>query len=376
MRHGEPDNPAGRPATARARTVVVVQELLTEYRVPFHTQLRDALAAHGVVYELVHGSGNPNAQSRNDAGRLAWAAVQHNRYFGPFVWQSMSRRLLRSDLVIVEQANRLLLNYLLLAARTFRGPKVAFWGHGWNHQANTRRVRDIFKRSLLRSPDHWFAYTAGVAEYLRQCGVSPARITDVQNSVETGCLLGAGCGKVSKNALFVGGLIEDKRIPLLLEAADIVHRFIPEFSLTMIGSGPYAGLVTAAVADRPWLKSLGADHGSLRDEKLSSAELILMPGLVGLVAVDSFAARAPIVTLAHSQHSPEYEYLVDGENAIVVEEDTAAAFATAVINVLQNPEQLAQLRRGCVASAMQYNLGEMVTRFCAGILVALEDRDA
>ena len=42
---------------------------------------------------------------------------------------------------------------------------------------------------------------------------------------------------------------------------------------------------------------------------LSRANLMLIPGLVGLAVVDSFAAQCPVVTTDFRGHSPEFEYI-------------------------------------------------------------------
>jgi hypothetical protein len=59
----------------------------------------------------------------------------HNRHFRlekvhEAVWQPVLSATRKADLVIVDQASRLLVNYVLLARQRFGGPSIALWGMG------------------------------------------------------------------------------------------------------------------------------------------------------------------------------------------------------------------------------------------------------
>src|SRR5690348_16634799 len=98
--------------------VVIVQELLAHYRTEFYERLRTALEKEGVYLELVHGAASGKRAARKDEATLPWATVVNNwsiRLSGSrhIVWQPAIGNVLRSDLTIVEQANKHILNYLL-----------------------------------------------------------------------------------------------------------------------------------------------------------------------------------------------------------------------------------------------------------------------
>jgi len=66
------------------------------------------------------------------------------------VWQPALKFLKDSDLIIVSQENRILLNYLLLIRKIFDHQKIAFWGHGRNFQnRNPRNPKELVKRFFL-----------------------------------------------------------------------------------------------------------------------------------------------------------------------------------------------------------------------------------
>src|SRR5262249_22249958 len=90
-----------------------------------------------------------------------------------------------AELVVIDQGNKHAFNYLLLALSRLGLKRVAYWGHGYNHQAGAHGASAWLKRRLLTHVDWWFAYTAGVGRYLVGQGVDPGIITVVQNTIDT-----------------------------------------------------------------------------------------------------------------------------------------------------------------------------------------------
>jgi glycosyltransferase involved in cell wall biosynthesis len=345
--------------------VVIVQETLPHYRVPFFDRLRAALAEGGVELDVVVGQPSGDAARRRDQGVLAWATTVRNRRLGRLVWQPAWRHIRGADLVILEQANRHLLGYLLFLAARFGGTPVAQWGHGADLQRAGSAWRQTLKFMMTRRASWFFAYTEGSAARVRAAGLDPRIITVVQNAVEHPAAIAVP--KVAAQCVFVGGLHAAKRVDFLLEAADHMAARVPTFHLHIIGDGVERRLIEQR--PRGHVTFHGMLSGPDRDVLLQSSQLTLMPGLVGLVALDAFAARAPLVTIASRSHSPEIEYVVDQTNGIVLPENSSAlAYASAATDLLLDPARLERLRHGCDVAASVYTLDSMVERFAEGVL--------
>jgi glycosyltransferase involved in cell wall biosynthesis len=96
----------------------------------------------------------------------------------------------------------------------------------------------------------------------------------------------------------------------------------------------------------------------------------LNPGLVGLVVLDSFVGEAPIITTTNNGiHSPEFSYIANGNNGMVVD-CMPGEYNKAVKRVMDDDEFLRKLRTGCAASAEIYTIEKMVGNFTAGIIKA------
>jgi glycosyltransferase involved in cell wall biosynthesis len=377
----------GREATTETpvQRVLIIQEHMPAFRVPFYERLRDLLAGQGVDLQLVYA---PNQRNTFLKGQLAWAEPVPIRWFGPLGWQPVLNLCRRKDLVIIQQETKYAVNPILQAWSACGGPKVAYWGHGKNFQKTAESgVSGFFKKFLAKRVDWWFAYNNLSAKVVADFGFPTERITSVGNAVDTTGMrkrlkelspenitaLRESHGIRSENvAVYTGGLYPNKRIGFLLEAAMLIRDSIPDFELIFIGDGPQRAQVKEAAAKESWIHDIGPmdDHGKV--PYWAMAKLLLMPGLVGLVVVDSFALGVPLVTTDYPFHSPEIDYLKDGENGSIVHcGDDAAPYANAVVELLRKPERIAVLKDGAVRSAEQHTIETMATSFADGVMRCL-----
>jgi glycosyltransferase involved in cell wall biosynthesis len=383
---------APRAVSVVARPVVtIVYRLLPEYRIHFYEALRSELDGRGVTLRLIYGQPDAKEATKRDVGAISWGHPIENRQLPvgtrSFLWQPCSALVRGSDLVIVEQASKLLLNYVLLAAQWMGGPKVAFWGHGRNLQHDASRLGEAVKRLVSRWPHWWFAYAEGTAEIIRRLPYPADRITVVQNAIDTTALqtmrasldnealaaLRRRSGVRSQNvAIYAGGLYAEKRIPFLLESAHALRRRLADFELIVLGAGPDQQLVEEAASKYPWIHYLGPCFGSEKVAYFGLSRVMLMPGVVGLAVVDSFALEVPLVTMELPGHGPEIEYLRHGENGLTLPmESDPEAYAAAVADLFSDGVRLERLRAGCRSAAKVYTLEAMVGRFADGVIEAL-----
>lgn len=300
----------------------------------------------------------------------------------------MDRRLRTVDLVVVEQAAQLLLNYRLLARQSRGGPSVAFWGHGRSFAAAQGAPSERLKAWTSRRAHWWFAYTDLSAGIVQELGFPGQRITVVNNSIDTTALrrdiealdaghlgrlreqLGIGEGPIG---LFLGTLREDKHLGVVIEAGRRIRQAHPDFVLLIGGNGPLASEVQEHARREAWLHYLGALSGRDRAGVLGLADVMMVPGAVGLVVLDAIVAGTPLITSRESAHGPEIAYLRNGENGLMVTGGTdPEIYAAAVSRVLSDRACLEVLVGGCRADRDEFTLEKMVSRFVSGIGQALD----
>lgn len=361
------------------------------YRLPFHERLRALLAIEGIDYKVVYSAPGKENVHKRDTVEIEWG-VKVPRLTIPstrLTWQMALKEAVGADLVIMQQENSLLLNYVFTLASMAGIKRVAYFGHGRNFQARNRNsLAERWKGVLARRCDWWFGYTEETRRHLLSVGFPDERITVFNNSVDTGALqamaasiddadaaafaasLGADSAQIG---IFVGGLYSDKRLTFLVAAADRVRARVPNFNLLIVGGGTSFDEVKAAAASRPWMIVTGPRFGREKVMLMRAAKLFLMPGLVGLAVLDAAAVGLPIVTTTYPYHSPEIAYVEDGVQGTIVQDwQDEAAYADAVATLLEDDAIRRRMAAAARETAERYTIDAMAKRFARGVVKALE----
>jgi glycosyltransferase involved in cell wall biosynthesis len=365
--------------------VCIIQPVMKQYRLPFFTSLAALLSRAEIELQVVYGTPWAEESKRNDHAELPpplGLRVRSRMLGGKLLWIPVALPWMTADLVVVEHANKNLLNYLLAVLSRMGLKRVAYWGHGRDRQADPASLGERLKSRSLHWADWWFAYTGDAARHVAQQGFNPARITVVQNAIDTGqlrALLAAvtdserarwlaelGWPVDSRIAVYCGSLYENKRLDWLMEAAERVHVRHPAFRLLIVGGGPSSPQVEDFARERDWVHWAGPRFGREKAELLTLAEMWLNPGLVGLGILDAFCARLPLLTTDLLQHGPEIEYLQPGKNGLIAAPN-AAAFANAIESLLDDPLKLAAMRAEAEAASHRYSIEAMADNFAAGV---------
>lgn len=367
--------------------VVLFQYRLLHYRMALYDGLRNACRERGINLHLVCGQASRREQTKRDEGTLPWAEMVCNRFWEvgsrDIVWQPYPSHLRSAALVIVMQENRILSNYPLLLSRLFCKRKVAYWGHGVNFQSGTPNgLREQWKRLMLTRVDWWFAYTQMTKSIVKERGYPDDRITVLDNAIdnnsfrsELASITDVDLRQIKRElqlpengsiGLFCGSLYVDKRLDLMIAAADRIRQKIPDFVLIVVGDGPDADKLHTATRTRPWLHCVGVKKGRDKAAYFRLASVIFNPGAVGLHVLDAFCAGIPMATTRDARHGPEIAYLFHGVNGINTD-GTVEAYADAVIALLEDQNYYRDIGEAALRSADHYTLDNMVKQFADGI---------
>lgn len=358
------------------------------YRLPFHERLREILSLHDIDYSVVYCEPDLINQKKRDTVDIEWGRKVRSTTFRGLVYQHGLREALKSDLVIVQQENRLLLNYVCNIAWSLGRMRLAYFGHGRNFQARFPDNRsERFKRFWATKCDWWFGYTEKTRQHIESLGFPTERITVFNNAVDTKDLrhrvdivteerliarrreLGLTGDHIG---IFVGGLYEDKRPDFMIAAADKIREQVNDFEFLIIGDGPASDELARQAATRPWIKLLGVRFGDDKAELMRIADVFMMPGLLGLAVLDAAAAGLPVVTTAYPYHSPELAYLQHGTTGIIVDEwQDVDRYSEAVSGLLKDRGRLQLMSHASRQSAEMFTIEKMASAFATGILQCL-----
>lgn len=334
---------------ARA-TVTLIQPYVPRYRVPLFDSLSAELAKSGI--ELTVLAGRPSgaqAERRDDSQSHPWLRQSPvhlaGRRAGRAHW-SRSRALWKKDDLVVALAQATRLDTWQVLFRRNSGRSSAIWGHIDAYVTERSWLRSALMSVMVRRAGHTFAYTPSGAKRAIELGARRDRVSAFMNTVDTAELSAAIAGfgprgraeyrakiGVGDSPLFayIGALDAEKRIDFLANALEELWLQDPNARVCIVGEGADAPLLDKAV-ERGQAIMLGHVAGHYKAPLLASADAILNPGRIGLLAVDAIVARLPIVTTPWDRHGPEFEYLVDGQSVVVALSD-ARQYAACALEV-------------------------------------------
>lgn len=368
--------------------VTIIYRNIPQYRIEFYNLLREGLRKRNIELQLIYGD-NP-FKGRHDNVHSDWATFKKNCTLNVgsvyLIWQPCTKEIADADLVIVEQANKLLFNYYLMLRKLLLNKKFAFWGHGLNLQISKTNIFNRFKLTYINRASWWFAYTTGIRDFLVKQGVNKDKITVVQNAIDTKSMNELyhsipemevdllkeqyHINRNDKVLIYCGALSKEKNIRFLLDSCIELRSKCSNFKLFIIGDGPLNKMVQKAADENPWIITTGPKFGRDKALYFRMADLFLLPGAMGLAILDSFAFETPIVTIKYDYHGPEFEYIEDDYNAIVAE-GNIADYTSKVSELLNNPEKINKLKKAAGLMIGQYNIQNMVDNFIEGIERAL-----
>lgn len=290
------------------------------------------------------------------------------------------------SVVVAEESPRSVTLPLLLWYARRQGAGRVLWGHfSSNHRPfdPERHWSDRCRVWLARQAEACVAYTDLIAEHLRPY-LPHERIFIARNTLDTTSLtsLYAALDAEGRTAVrarlqfpadapvmtYIGRLIPSKRLDLLADTFSIVREAHPTASLVVIGDGPEAGRLETLAGDVRLLG--GIPEWAESAPFLFAADVVVVPGPLGLAVNHAFALGAPIISQAPPKgtgryHGPEGAYVDHGENGLLVEPDDPREMAKGVLRVFRHRARFSQQARHAARSRL--DIGGMVDGLEAAI---------
>lgn len=343
----------------------------------------------GLTLRLVCGVPDRRQSLRGDIAKVSFSeplrrfevSVGDKR----FAIRDLRSAIRDTDLLILEQARRQLDTHILLGLPR-RRLKVALWGHGVDHAKIPMRYEQSLMKRLTRGADWFFAYTERSARAVSAYGFPSNHITVVNNSLDTSEIRRQSEALTNEElrafrqelkhpngpvVSFIGALVPEKRIDDLIGVFAEASKTMPDLNLVIAGRGPEEERINQAKSSGLAITTVGYADAALKALLGRVATCLLVPDQVGLVAVDSFAMRSPIVSTSHGRHGPEHAYLETDTNALLTNPGLDS-LAAAVVRLCSDSLLQNHLLIGCEAGYHTYGLDAMVSRFATGIRDALD----
>jgi L-malate glycosyltransferase len=307
----------------------------------------------------LHGVGTPPALYGADGKRTVREALAFSARLLPVLLRQ------RWDVVDCSATPYLPLYAAWLGTRLTRTPLVAtwheFWGEHWAdylpHRPIVARVARALESGSRRLGDVRVPVSAFTAGRMGLNATDENLI--VGNGVDLEAIRAARRGSSRVDIVFVGRLIDEKRVDLLLEAIHALAGRLPELRCTVIGDGPERAVlegraVRLGIADRVTFTGRIGSHRVYA--AIKAASVLVMPSVREGFGISVAEAQAcgtvPIVVRSPMSAAPAL--VRDGIDGLVCD-PTTASLADALTRLLSDPTRLASMSREARRVARRYD---------------------
>lgn len=165
------------------------------------------------------------------------------------------------------------------------------------------------------------------------------------------------------NLLFIGRLIPSKRLDLFLSYGETLQKQYPQVELHIIGDGPERSQIEATQKNGVALNW----YGTLTDERdiapiMEQVSLVFIPGHSGLSVNHAFMYGRPYITCHGPSHAPELDYLENGEEGFVLENNQFIVLET-IGKLVQNRSQLEVLCKNAYKKGQKLSVQNWVKQY-------------
>jgi len=353
----------------RRHSVIVVQTIIPDYRLPFVEALNERLGN-----QLVLVSGTEDWTTDVAHVRGAATVEVRNRYFAgrQLLWQSsVLRSAVAADVTVLLLNPRVASTWLVLAARRLLKRRTLLWGHAWPRHgrgSHSDRIRGLMRRFA----DTLIVYTEQEARELRD-GRATIDVAAAPNALYRARDMTPSQDECPTDFLYVGRLNDAKKPLLLLEAfREALPSMAKDVRLVFFGDGPLREELRTRVDelgldDRVVLRGHVSDVMTLR-QAYGSAIVSVSPGYVGLSLIQSLGNGVAMLVARDEPHAPEIEAIVDGVNGLFFDSDSPEALASALCRASAERETWASRRVAIAEHARStYSVERMADSFVAAL---------
>lgn len=305
--------------------VVLVQTAIADYRDEFIRLLCSSVGGLQIQVGDVYFETTTMTSARVKSERCV--VTVENVFFCSrrLCWQRLRwKALLGAEIVIGELNPRLLSTWVMLLLRRITRKRTILWGHAWARSGLKARTEPI--RHLMRwLADGLILYTNRQRlELITKYPAFKESTFVAPNSLYRRALMVGSRDRVRGDFVYVGRLVEAKKVHVLIEAFARFSKVRPTARLHIVGGGDRMAELEE-LAKRLSLPSV-VFHGHVADPLLlagiyASSVASISPGYVGLSITQSFSFGVPMIVSRDEPHSPELEALIPDLNGSFFETD-------------------------------------------------------
>ncbi|MDQ3185497.1 MAG: glycosyltransferase family 4 protein [Pseudomonadota bacterium] len=251
-------------------------------------------------------------------------------------------------------------NWLMIMWARLTGRRVLIWASGWEPQragSMSLWIKKRLMRTYFGMAHKCLLYSTKGMRYLESTGVCRKNLEICFNGIEIDnmvanekqILIEANAirdREIQPNDfvfLYVGGLLKEKRIELLLDAFSSIQQSTPSARLWVVGDGP-DGAHIKAYAENLELEGVRFFGRIVEgvDSFFAAADVFVLPGLGGLAFNQAMYWRTPCI--GSEADGTEDDLVIDGKTGFRFEQGDQESLQTVMLDAIRLPRaQLAEM---------------------------------
>ena len=302
----------------KMKKICFCTNIIPHYRVSFYEKLSNI---QNMKFVVIHGvpkknSGRPGVFNHGFNFRTQ-SVVNKEVKVGPYeiIWQKNIFKILKNehpDLIILLGISGIISNWFIALWAKIKKVKIIIWACGWESQ-NVNSfyyfIKKIFLKIYFSLPDTILVYSNKAKKYLESLGIAADKISVCYNGIEIddsekkySLIKEKGVKlRMKENIddkmvfLYVGGMLYEKKIDILLKAFNLVENKVDSV-LWIVGDGPEKEYLIS-LSNKMRIKNIKF-WGRIVEEVnqiFSAADIFVLPGIGGLALNQAMYWETPCI---------------------------------------------------------------------------------
>ena len=340
------------------KRVLFIFDRVAHYHRELFKTLEQQLAERHIELHLLSGQSSAHAVGRVGVKETV---VQHESKYG-FREYRLGTYIFRDQTGVIEKIQEIepvivvnmchvgnIKHWQITRLKKKLGFKLVAWQCGYEYHPG--RLKGFLLDRFIPRYDYHLAYHSNARNYAMSHGARADQVTVMHNTIneekiailpkaEARALVVGKHPEIGdrKIILFVGAVLAEKRIEVILQALDRMQR--KDAVLVLVGDGEHLPVIRQLCAGRDDVVLTGSIVEGV-GPYFDAAEMYVLPGTGGLGINEAMAHRLPIVS-GFADGSAD-DLVVDGENGFRLRENTPEELAEKMARILDSPELAARM---------------------------------
>jgi glycosyltransferase involved in cell wall biosynthesis len=371
--------------------IVLITPILQHYRLTFYEKLSKANSDYDltVFYGYkVKEDGRPSYEGETNFKSRGFREYKFRILPFDIVynWGMFSAiKDINPDIIIMQGIAGDITNRRIISWAKRKQKKIIIWACAWEPgraKGTLLKLKNNLVSKFFKKAHYFLTYSTHASNYVKNLGIN-------KNLIET-CYNGIEIDEMEKNAsriiekssairknhdldnfisfIYVGGLILEKRVDLLVDAFEAVRKKYDNIKLLIIGDGPLRPELEVQLKNYndPNIKYLGRIIDDV-DSYFAATDCLVLPGIGGLALNQAMYWKKPCIV--SKADGTEDDLVIEGYSGYRFEEHDLKTLIEAMERrILELPENLERMAENNYRIITEKsNVNNMVRHFVNGI---------